>query len=33
MMEFTVNGFVRHAFGFANPNRAAAAICAAFPFY
>ena len=31
-MEFTVNGFVRQGFGFANPNHAAAAICAAFPF-
>jgi len=30
--EFTVNGFVRHTFGFANPNHAAAAICALFPF-
>ena len=32
MPELTVSGFVRHAFGFANPNHAAAAICAAFPF-
>ena len=31
-VEFTVNGFVRRAFGFANPNHAAAAICALFPF-
>ncbi len=30
--EFTVNGILRHAFGFANPNHAAAAICALFPF-
>ena len=32
MLEYTVNGLVRHAFGFANPNHAAAAICALFPF-
>jgi len=32
MMEFTVNGCLRHGFGFANPNHAAAAICALFPF-
>ena len=32
MTEFTINGLSRHAFGFANPNHAAAAICAMFPF-
>ena len=32
MTEFTINGLSRHAFGFANPNHAAAAICALFPF-
>lgn len=32
MIVFTINGIVRHAFGFANPNHAAAAICALFPF-
>ena len=32
MLNFTVNGFVRYNFGFVNPNHAAAAICALFPF-
>ncbi len=32
LLEFTVNGLVRQSFGFANPNHAAAAICALFPF-
>lgn len=32
-MEFVVGDLVRQGFGFANPHRAAAAICAAFPFY
>ena len=32
-MEFVVGDVVRLGFGFANPNHAAAAICAAFPFY
>ena len=32
-MEFIVGDLVRQGFGFANPNHAAAAICAAFPFY
>ena len=32
LLEFTVNGFVRQSFGFVNPNHAAAAICALFPF-
>ncbi len=31
MMEFTVNGIVRQAFGFGNPNHAAALICALIP--
>ncbi len=31
MMEFTVNGIVRQAFGFSNPNHAAALICALIP--
>ena len=31
-MEFVVGGLVRQGFGFANPNHAAAAICALFPF-
>ncbi|MBQ2623486.1 MAG: hypothetical protein IJG18_00130 [Kiritimatiellae bacterium] len=31
-MEFAVGDVVRQGFGFANPNHAAAAICAAFPF-
>ena len=31
-MEFVVGDVVRQGFGFANPNHAAAAICAAFPF-
>ena len=32
-MEFAVGDVVRQGFGFANPNHAAAAICAAFPFF
>lgn len=32
MMEFTWHGFVRHGFGFHNPNHAAALICALMPF-
>ena len=31
-MDFVVGDVVRQGFGFANPNHAAAAICAAFPF-
>ena len=31
-MDFVVGDIVRQGFGFANPNHAAAAICAAFPF-
>lgn len=31
-MQFTCDGIVRMAFGFANPNHAAAAICALMPF-
>ena len=31
-MEFVVEDIVRLGFGFANPNHAAAAICALFPF-
>ena len=31
-MDFVVGDLVRQGFGFANPNHAAAAICAAFPF-
>ena len=31
-MEFVVGDVVRQGFGFANPNHAAAAICALFPF-
>lgn len=31
-MDFVVGDFVRQGFGFANPNHAAAAICAVFPF-
>ena len=31
-MEFVAGDFVRQGFGFANPNHAAAAICAVFPF-
>ena len=31
-MEYMSGDFVRQGFGFANPNHAAAAICAAFPF-
>ena len=31
-MEFTVGDYVRFAFGFANPNHAAAAVCALVPF-
>lgn len=31
MMEFTVNGIVRQAFGFSNPNHAASLICALIP--
>lgn len=31
-MDFVVGDLVRRGFGFANPNHAAAAICAAFPF-
>ena len=32
-MDFVVGDVVRQGFGFANPNHAAAAICAAFPFF
>lgn len=32
-MEFTYEGFVRYAFGFYNPNHAAAFICALLPFF
>ena len=32
VVEFAVGDVVRQGFGFANPNHAAAAICAAFPF-
>ena len=32
-MNFVVGDVVRQGFGFANPNHAAAAICAAFPFF
>ena len=32
-MDFVVGDIVRQGFGFANPNHAAAAICAAFPFF
>ena len=31
-MDFVVGDIVRLGFGFANPNHAAAAICALFPF-
>ena len=31
-MDFVVGDLVRQGFGFANPNHAAAAICALFPF-
>ena len=31
-MEFVAGDLVRQGFGFANPNHAAAAICALFPF-
>ncbi|MBQ6471555.1 MAG: hypothetical protein IJJ33_06205, partial [Victivallales bacterium] len=31
MMEFTVDGIVRQAWGFGNPNHAAALICALIP--
>lgn len=31
-MDFVVGDVVRQGFGFANPNHAAAAICAMFPF-
>ena len=33
VVEFAVGDVVRQGFGFANPNHAAAAICAAFPFF
>ena len=33
MMEFTYDGMVRWGFGFANPNHAAAFICALLPFF
>ena len=32
VVEFVAGDLVRQGFGFANPNHAAAAICAAFPF-
>ena len=32
IVDFVVGDFVRQGFGFANPNHAAAAICALFPF-
>ena len=31
-MDYVVGDIVRQGFGFANPNHAAAAICALFPF-
>jgi hypothetical protein len=31
-VDFVVGDFVRQGFGFANPNHAAVAICALFPF-